>query len=727
MGFIYDNGITIPNNKTDGNKPSIPSEWVASDANLVANALLDTRTAIQGGNYFGLRDMSGGLPDVSASGNVQLISNAGVAEVSSDGRDYRPMFVTIDAREFGVVADGVTDDTAAIQAALDYGFGVVDVHHLPCAIMFPPGIMVASATLLWRGNSALSPALLGAVPSGAAFNFAGSTFKWNGVNNGVLFFAQSANKGVMQDLAFDGNSKAGILCHLSASTYADPTVLAATSGIRVLRCGFKACKIATVGNGCVALGTDPTLVGGATYQQSEVVFRDCRFVPEDNGAPGFTYAGMRAYGIKTLSPGNCKNFAAYDCEFNNGNVAVDWSQASGNFVVTNAQIADCRFAYKSSGGHLFVAGGDIEAGHVDDFRFLSGTGGGGLCAADISTVECIPFLAGAVGTMIEWAGQLKLTNCQFVNGNSSVSGDPEVPNPFKIILGGSEDSSWGSIYSTGNLFNGVLDFAPFYDTSGNRLAPIIDTSYGGNVATNVYSWGDLGYLDITGNPVPLGTISDKLQVNFEQRWNGPVNYSYLTNGDPADPYAAFRTICPVNAVSVPKTFTLPAAAAANLGRITIVTKHDSSTNTVTCNGVVLRNQFEAATFVSNGTTWDLLGIALNGGTQRIDGAKTFSAPILHSQTGSITAHAGGGQGSATALTTEVNVVATVASANDSVKLPTAAAGLQILVFNAGANAVDVYPATGGAIDALGTNNPYSVAATASRLFVGVSSTAWLSR
>jgi hypothetical protein len=75
----------------------------------------------------------------------------------------------------------------------------------------------------------------------------------------------------------------------------------------------------------------------------------------------------------------------------------------------------------------------------------------------------------------------------------------------------------------------------------------------------------------------------------------------------------------------------------------------------------------------------------------------------------------------------VNVVATVASGNDSVKLPATVAGLQILVFNAGANTVDIYPASGSAIDALGANTPYSLAAAASRLFVGTSSTFWLSR
>ena len=106
---------------------------------------------------------------------------------------------------------------------------------------------------------------------------------------------------------------------------------------------------------------------------------------------------------------------------------------------------------------------------------------------------------------------------------------------------------------------------------------------------------------------------------------------------------------------------------------------------------------------------------------------TSLARNTYKGTASITAHAGGGQASATAVTAEVNVVATVASAGDSVKLPVASLGARLLVFNSGANASDVFPASSGAIDALGTNNAYSLAAGASREFYGVSATAWLSR
>lgn len=79
----------------------------------------------------------------------------------------------------------------------------------------------------------------------------------------------------------------------------------------------------------------------------------------------------------------------------------------------------------------------------------------------------------------------------------------------------------------------------------------------------------------------------------------------------------------------------------------------------------------------------------------------------------IVAKAGGGQASATQLTTTYNEVNTVASAADSVKLPAALAGLRVFVSNMGANSLQVYGQNNETISA--TN---SVAQAASA--VGVS-------
>lgn len=64
----------------------------------------------------------------------------------------------------------------------------------------------------------------------------------------------------------------------------------------------------------------------------------------------------------------------------------------------------------------------------------------------------------------------------------------------------------------------------------------------------------------------------------------------------------------------------------------------------------------------------------------------------------ITAHAGGGQASAYAITTQTARVTVVATAGDSIKLPVSAAGLELLIVNHGANPMQVYGAGSDTID-----------------------------
>ena len=105
-------------------------------------------------------------------------------------------------------------------------------------------------------------------------------------------------------------------------------------------------------------------------------------------------------------------------------------------------------------------------------------------------------------------------------------------------------------------------------------------------------------------------------------------------------------------------------------------------------------------YVLKGAIKKALGAFKNitaSGTLGVTGASTLSTLTLSglltaSAADGITAFAGGGQASATALTKTVNRVATVATAADSVKLPASAAGLVVLVVNGAANSMQVFGA-----------------------------------
>jgi hypothetical protein len=98
--------------------------------------------------------------------------------------------------------------------------------------------------------------------------------------------------------------------------------------------------------------------------------------------------------------------------------------------------------------------------------------------------------------------------------------------------------------------------------------------------------------------------------------------------------------------------------------------------------------------------------------------------LLNTVTTGITAYASGGQANAVALTTRINIIATVASPGDSVKLPVAVVGKVVVVKNIGANSVDVFPVSGSAINKLATDNALAIAADTAKYFFATSATLW---
>jgi hypothetical protein len=101
---------------------------------------------------------------------------------------------------------------------------------------------------------------------------------------------------------------------------------------------------------------------------------------------------------------------------------------------------------------------------------------------------------------------------------------------------------------------------------------------------------------------------------------------------------------------------------------------------------------------------------------------TTSAYVIRSVGTGISA-AGSTQGTATALTKEINLVSTVSS-GQGVVLPTAVAGMVIHITNTSANSLIVYPASGGAVNSLSTNAGYTQGAGATITYIAPTTTQW---
>ena len=96
----------------------------------------------------------------------------------------------------------------------------------------------------------------------------------------------------------------------------------------------------------------------------------------------------------------------------------------------------------------------------------------------------------------------------------------------------------------------------------------------------------------------------------------------------------------------------------------------------------------------------------------------------HDVESGITADTGSAQGGSP-LTKYINEISTCANAGDSVTLPTAVPGLKVIIINNGANAADVFPASGDNLGA-GANTAASLASGANITYVSYDSTNWVS-
>lgn len=103
---------------------------------------------------------------------------------------------------------------------------------------------------------------------------------------------------------------------------------------------------------------------------------------------------------------------------------------------------------------------------------------------------------------------------------------------------------------------------------------------------------------------------------------------------------------------------------------------------------------------------------------------TYEEEIFEAETG-ITAFAGGGQGSATALIKKWNEINTCVTDDDSVKLPISKIGMKCLVFNNTDQELSIFPVVGEKINTI-VNMEFKIGARQPMMFECIKTGIWMS-
>jgi hypothetical protein len=314
-----------------------------------------------------------------------------------------------------------------------------------------------------------------------------------------------------------------------------------------------------------------------------------------------------------------------------------------------------------------------------------------------------------------------VSTASYASISFSVAAQDSTPNQVNLsadgltmwILGATGDdigqynlgTAWNVSTATfvNNLYIGFQETAPsgmFIDSSANNRVYIVgstnDTVFQYNTATNSIS----AVTDVFNT-----TSNARVQGNLAVQSNAYVDGALTVQG----------------AITSSGTATLNAITVANNSSLVTATATSSlnlSTGAVVSGSTKTVNIGTAG--VSGSTTTIAIGSAVSGATS----TTTLNGLVINSITAAVSA-AGTTQGTATGLVSNINNVTVVTAAAAGVRLPTAVAGMRILVRNSdSADTLSIYPATGGTINALSANAAFTLAAGSTIELMATTATQW---
>jgi hypothetical protein len=300
--------------------------------------------------------------------------------------------------------------------------------------------------------------------------------------------------------------------------------------------------------------------------------------------------------------------------------------------------------------------------------------------------------------------------------NETISATMYVPGGRVIAAIGSGTGSGAAAgstnsiqYNNGGLLAGGSDLT-FNFSSTPRLLSVNGDANVANLGSNGVIRSTRFLSNIATGTTPLEVVSTTRVANLNVSYANVSDFAVVTN-----------TITSAN--FYPTFVSASATGNRNIGTngnfvVNPSTGDFFASNTVT--GTYLTGTLTTAAQPNITSVGSLTSVTSAG---NIQGANIIAnSYVIHSIGTGISA-AGATQGTATALTKEMNVVSTV-SVGQGVALPTAVAGMAIYIVNISANAVQVYPASGGTIGSLALNAAYEQASGATLHYIATSSTQW---
>jgi hypothetical protein len=321
-------------------------------------------------------------------------------------------------------------------------------------------------------------------------------------------------------------------------------------------------------------------------------------------------------------------------------------------------------------------------------------------------------IAGLAGT----AGYLKKTaantwvldNTTFVGGTISVSGDATGSGTTNIPI------TLASVNSNTGTF-GTASSVPSFTVNAKGLITAVSpisitpTAIGAQPSdadlTAIASLaGTAGYLK--------KTAADTWILDTTSFVGGTISVTGDGTGSGTNSIPLTLATVNSNVGSFGGSSTIPVVTVNGKGLVTAASTAAVVAPAGTLTGTALASGVVSSSLTSLGT---LSGLSVSGNA-------TIGANFIRSVATGLTS-SGTTQGTALALIKDINVVSTVA-ASSGVSLPTATAGMTVIVMNKGANTLLVYPPTGAAIDSLATNVAFTLPVGARLMFIASTATQW---